>query len=737
MSSFESDPVEFKVADRIKMILPGPNRVGTMPNPGLQDPGLHTTGQDPGPPPGHVPAPPVFYLPPPPLPPLLHYQWPMPFFCNPFAGLPGMGYGMAVPPFPSPLYMEAPTYILPQSHIQAVDHRRLLHPQAHAPFTPLQNPNQPRRGRPPPPPHVVPRRETVNCEVQTEPISGTGYGSGALVVNSDSGHGTASNSSSSSSSSTKKVPDDIQKYPPSSNADDFQFNRNLTSTTVKHHKCTTRAQPHSRATVETQQSCNGRLGQEKILSCRNGHCDMWSVSSQDSIIPICSSFQQESEAAKERRGSIPDILMSWGGPTPQSTQPKPQCEQWQLSSKTEKSLCQNTVEIQADPLVAHSPGSPYAQHVFSSTETDALFKIVKLPAPLCDLLSDTTGEEQLLDSNGSLKHCPPCTAELFDSCNDERTMEREAEVISSQITLSSCLSKGKTNESIWSVESLAPYIPSKGWLLQNGMTEPDVIAEEPESCQGLRDSDMERHFIFRSPGGQSPVKKTDSENEGYAFKIIKKKQANQNHRSSPETRGDESPLTSEQVDDKRSSEPEAYQSPNQELLILKRIQESIQQFSEEEGTDVLSTATEEGSLASDHQEEEVAQDAENVCSVRNEQLCVPVAEDEMDVMLLKNRRGRLVDLGVQCENVGCFCGKAKGSGKPVGRPLLPSSDLKKGSKERDDGGVSGHVQRKLKYNHQGKIRGGTGNRSSKQRGLSGFYSKPGKTQGATRRTPQC
>lgn len=641
------------------------------------------------------------------------------------------GYGMAVPPFPSPLYMEAPTYILPQSHIQAVDHRRLLHPQAHAPFTPLQNPNQPRRGRPPPPPHVVPRRETVNCEVQTEPISGTGYGGGALVVNSDSGHGTASNSSSSSSSSTKKVPDDIQKYPPSSNADDFQFNRNLTSTTVKHHKCTTRAQPHSRATVETQQSCNGRLGQEKILSCRNGHCDMWSVSSQDSIIPICSSFQQESEAAKERRGSIPDILMSWGGPTPQSTQPKPQCEQWQLSSKTEKSLCQNTIEIQADPLVAHSPGSPYAQHVFSSTETDALFKIVKLPAPLCDLLSDTTGEEQLLDSNGSLKHCPPCTAELFDSCNDERTMEREAEVISSQIALSSCLSKGKTNESIWSVESLAPYIPSKGWLLQNGMTEPDVIAEEPESCQGLRDSDMERHFIFRSPGGQSPVKKTDPENEGYAFKIMKKKQANQNHRSSPQTCGDESPLASEQVDDKRSSEPEAYQSPNQELLILKRIQESIQQFSEEEGTDVLSTATEEGSLASDHQEEEVAQDAENVCSVRNEQLCVPVAEDEMDVMLLKNRRGRLVDLGVQCENVGCFCGKAKGSGKPVGRPLLPSSgdavlywnillshflfelavcltDLKKGSKERDDGGVSGHVQRKLKYNHQGKIRGGTG-----------------------------
>lgn len=65
-----------------------------IPNPGQQDPGLHGTSQDPGPPSHpqhHVSTRPIFYIPAPPPPPFLHYQWPMPFSYNPFAGFPGMG----------------------------------------------------------------------------------------------------------------------------------------------------------------------------------------------------------------------------------------------------------------------------------------------------------------------------------------------------------------------------------------------------------------------------------------------------------------------------------------------------------------------------------------------------------------------------------------------------------------------------------------------------------------------
>ncbi|XP_026168613.1 bucky ball isoform X2 [Mastacembelus armatus] len=144
--------------------LPSQNNNGP-PNSGQQDPGLHTAIQDAGPPSQsqhQFPSRPFLYIHAPAPPPFFHYQWPMPFSYNPFVGLPGMGYGMVMPPFPPPHYMDVPAYILPHPHIQPVDYRRLLHPQVHATNTPYQNPNQSRRVR-------LPVRETVNTEVQTEP----------------------------------------------------------------------------------------------------------------------------------------------------------------------------------------------------------------------------------------------------------------------------------------------------------------------------------------------------------------------------------------------------------------------------------------------------------------------------------------------------------------------------------------------------------------------------------------
>lgn len=58
------------------------------------DPGLQSSGQHPGPstlPQHGVPPRPVFYMPAPPPPPLLPYQWPLPFSFNSFPGFPGMG----------------------------------------------------------------------------------------------------------------------------------------------------------------------------------------------------------------------------------------------------------------------------------------------------------------------------------------------------------------------------------------------------------------------------------------------------------------------------------------------------------------------------------------------------------------------------------------------------------------------------------------------------------------------
>ncbi|KAI3374504.1 hypothetical protein L3Q82_006323 [Scortum barcoo] len=470
-----------------------------IPNSGQQDPGLHSPSQDPGPsshPQHHVSARPILYVPTPPPPPFIHYQWPMPFSYNPFAGFQGMGYGMVMPPFPPPPYMEAPAYILPSPHIQPVDYRRLLHPQVHAPSAPYQNPNQTRRIRLP---YNVPFRETVNSEVQTEPTQGgvSGYEESPLV-SSDSGHGTTSNSPSSSrssSSSQKLGSAEVETYTlTSSNAKDSHVN--CTSSTVKHgfdiphHTETKTVQSFIRATRETQKSCEDGVGQENVPSCRNTHCNMWSVSSSDSIVPVCSSSQQEDEVVKGRRVSVPDILMNWGGDTSQETMLK-------IADKVlpqTDNLQSRTTEVEHEKSVYQTPTKTYnAEDNLSSKDTETLFKILKLPFTLHELLSGSREEnepvglvglpyrDKLLPSQNKSHKLPDKEQENGNETNPHENTQTD--ITPNQMSLNSCQMKRKMNESVWSVESLAPFIPTKEWLQKNGMLESDIIIEMAEEAE--------------------------------------------------------------------------------------------------------------------------------------------------------------------------------------------------------------------------------------------------------------
>ncbi|XP_064875532.1 uncharacterized protein LOC115130275 isoform X3 [Oncorhynchus nerka] len=100
-----------------------------------------------------------------------HQQWPMPY--NPYCGFPGMGgYGMMIPsPFqPSP-YMEPPGYILPHSQLHLADYRRMINPHYHTTHYPQTMAYHARRFRYQ---HNAPAtsREMINSEVQTEPTLG-------------------------------------------------------------------------------------------------------------------------------------------------------------------------------------------------------------------------------------------------------------------------------------------------------------------------------------------------------------------------------------------------------------------------------------------------------------------------------------------------------------------------------------------------------------------------------------
>ncbi|XP_040911055.1 uncharacterized protein LOC121193023 [Toxotes jaculatrix] len=794
---------------RLKMTLPGPNGgnlnsgANGVPNSGRLDPGLHSSSQDPGPashPQHHVPARPVFYIHAPPPPPFLHYQWPMPFSYNPFTGFPGMGYGMVMPPFPPPPYMEAPAYILPHHPIQAVDYRRLLHPQVHAPSAPYQNPNQTRRVRPP---HTVPVRETVNSEVQTEPMHRgvDAYGGVSPLASSDSGHGITSNSPSSSSSSQKR----------GSALEDFQVNRTSTGTTdkqgfnISHPTRTKTVQSCIGRTPETK-SRNNSVGQENIAPCRKGHCNMWSVGSPDGMVPVCSSSQQEDEVVKERRISIPDILMSWGGGTPQPTKLKMADEALSennhqlMSSETNlehaKSVHQRPTETQSDPVVADSTDTNDAEErILSSKDSETVIKMLKKPSALYELLSDSRGDDEPVELVGSVRHCLPYTDELLHSLNESQKLpddepkngnetnppEDSVEVFTSQRSFNSSQMKRKMNESLWSVESLAPFIPTKEWLLQNGMFEPEVIVELTEEAEDCRHSTQDDNLIvearkrrqaciYSSPDSvplsdswltfstsaekRSPQKKPEIEIEIFASEMRELKQgqgtatSEKDPLTSPtclQTKIVVSFPTAEGADEYRSSEPEANQSPNQESLGINEKQEKTPCSPEREETLPLSSAAGEklsptghliGQNGVDIEVEDGGCGNEEVSQLRNELLCVPMAD--LKLAEVSPSKGHLVDCGTQCTELQerlCFCEELKGNmGQNRRHPFkYPVKKANYGVAEICS--MNGHTQRNQKRHGQWKNRGSE-KHSSHQDAYNGSCGKPGKSKVGNARNPR-
>ncbi|XP_056247168.1 uncharacterized protein LOC130178739 [Seriola aureovittata] len=766
------------------MTLQGPNggnlhSSSGVPNPGQQDPRLQSGGQDPGPSPHPqhpAPARPVFYVHAPPPLPFLHYQWPMPFSYNPFAGFPGVGYGMVMPPFPPPPpYMEAPSYVLPHPHVQAVDYRRLLHPQPNAPYAPCAPyQNQTRRVRPP---HSVPVRQTVNSEVQTEPPHrGTGgYGGGSLIVGSDSGHGTASSSPSSSSSSQKGG--SVENYILPGDAEDVQVKKSSTGSTIARRfnvpdpAAAKTVLSRIRATQETQKSHKDGVDQENAPPCRNRHCDVWSASSPDSMVPVCSSSQQEDEAVKERRVSIPDILMSWGGGTPQETMLKTAGEVPPQKTQT-------------DPVAAASDGDEDADEdvacILSSKDSEALFKILKLPPALYDLLSESRGDDEPVESLDSVSRRLPCREEVMRSLNkshklpdDEQTTgdetslhEDTADIIPYQMPLSGCRFRRNMNESVWSVESLAPFVPTKEWLLQNGMFEPEVIVEmteEAENCRHSTQNDRptrrlsssdsapmsDSWLIFSTPAEKpSPPKKPEMASEISASEA---RGAEEGQNTSP---SDKDPSASparpqrqvtvcspaaEAVDENGSSEPEANRSPNQESLILNERRENGAGSPEREVTPLLSSAAGERVSSTGHLTVRSGGDEvdDGVCGseeVRKEQLCVPKVDQKTSEVSPSKRH--LVDCGVQCSELRCACEESNGGVAPNRRHPFKFSDTKRASNGKDEGTcTNAHVQKNHKRHGQWKGRGSE-KHGNQQEVYYGYYGKPGKSKGGNGRNPR-
>lgn len=501
-----------------------------------------------------------------------------------------LGYGMVIPPFAPPPYVDSPAYILPNPHIQPVDYRRLLHPQVPMPNAPYQNPNHTRRIRLP---HTAPVRETVNSAVQTEPIQRhvDHYTDGSPQIRSDSGHGTTSDSPSSSSSSSQKQASVHGCSLTNGCARELQSCKTGTDKTIlMPHPVDAEVPSCVQMTVE-RQKCSKASDQENVPPYKNSHCNMWSVGSPDSIVPVCSSSQQEDEVIKERRVSFPDILMSWGSGTPQATSQK----------IPDKDFAQNENQLQIYKNVEEQEKSPTA------TNTSAVLENTNAGGDSANVLCSP---EIPMDSrNGPLcleeSERQSCLKDLLygvnvsnDQENDEMDFSEDpTDMISYQKLLSSYHLKVRMNESIWSVESLPPFIPPKELILQKENVDSETItnmAEETETQEVTKrnnlgdESNKEKEFHGISSSSSISVSKklfnfTSSSRKAAVSKKLEMAIDSTGTRAepkpdqgSPTEKKKEASLTpspcditptAEEVEENRSSESEVTQSPNQEVTI--------------------------------------------------------------------------------------------------------------------------------------------------------------------------
>lgn len=628
---------------------------------------------------------------------------------------------MVMPPFPPPPYMEAPAYILPHPHMQPVDYRRVLHPQVHTAAAPYQS----RRTRPP-------VRETVNSEVQTEPTpsrSVNGYGERSPPVSSESGQGTATTSpSSSSSSSQKQGCAEVDDYDlPRRNAEGVQVNRKCPSGTEKHAVDNPPTAPKPLlasigATLEMKKKRKDGDGQG---TCRTGHCDMCSMCSTDSLVPVCSSSDREDDVTKERRVSFPDTVMSWGGGgTPQVATLK----------TADKVLPPN--EDQLLPYdVCHGPtGTKTSQIVTDDAESvfipeETLHKILKLPFDLRQLLSESRRDEESPGTFGSFRRCRPskdaaAQQELSHSLNkshdvaddpeqesyaEEMSLEETAELIY-QTSFSASQTEREMNVSLWSVESLAAYLPSNEWLMQNGLGQQSDLTGVTEDAENrflstpnslnvraLSEGRLSRRFPLSSNvclssascfdrcqkcDNQLPVAclqnaTVASQAEDLSPHVEAQRGLGTDHSEthSPTLLQSKKSLhTPPEEDMNGSSEPEANQSPNQESHAVGEQQEKTLCSPEPVQTPPLNQEEEEKRSSEDQAalrneaeaEQEVASCRnEEVGELREESLCPPVVDQRSAA--LSPSKVLFVDCGVQCTELQewkCSCDELKNNMGP-------------------------------------------------------------------------
>ncbi|KAL0966084.1 hypothetical protein UPYG_G00290680 [Umbra pygmaea] len=424
--------------------------------PDLQyNPGRRHPVYGPGPllsgrPPVHHPRP-YFYVQPmqPPPPPLYHYQWPMPMPYDPYSSVPGLGYsmpGMVMPPFPLHPYMEVPGYVLPHAQLHPTEYRQYQFPPAAMAY---QNNSRSRVFYQNPP-----SRQMANTEVQTEPlpdVSGRPTSVNSLG-GADSGRGTNTPSSTSSYAEKPSCPERECNSPPSSP---------VRLQGLEKAQGVGTGVPVETTTVHSRRNSTDVLG-KTVHGGNLVHRDVWSVCSADVMVPMCSSSEQEDEVimADRRVSSSTDVQMD-REPTSKMER-TPECDQTRTHKETthEGSTVvqpgRSGLECVLSVINDLAPDSKVNESVWS-VESLAAY-VPSIDWMIQNGLMDPEGEEQKLSER------------MSEKASDQTDQ--------SQMSFHFTQVPKKLNASVWSVQSSAPYIPSKEILRESDCKDPGSIIEK-------------------------------------------------------------------------------------------------------------------------------------------------------------------------------------------------------------------------------------------------------------------
>ncbi|XP_056627842.1 uncharacterized protein buc2l [Triplophysa dalaica] len=411
-----------------------------------------------------------FYIPNPQ--PLMPYQWPLSAPYVPYTGFPGLGYGMVMPSLGLPPYLDVSGYMLPHAQVHMLDHRRMMNPHLPPNISHQANRFHCQTAMPQ-------NRVMVSSEVQTEPAChGSAQDSHA---GSESGRGTGCESPVSASAS-------FAENNSGACAEDtpvFTHNRVVSSNTIN----TTAVSALHKSEIllqaeRVQIKCSETPSRLKMirtseteLTCNDARdllqCSVGSMHSEDVVLCSYRSLairkdKQGVDAGYLRKHCLPVCKV---GMSP-SCGACPKLNAWNVKKSFEADQCcelQRTCHLKKTKHNFKILRLPFDTQTYSQLEA-SIWSVESLVPYVPSILRSPKTPESHTAPVGRNQH----TTESTKRHHREFRRYRSPYGPSTTFDTQTCR---QLEASMWSVESLAPYVPSGDWMIGKGHLTPQKCPE--------------------------------------------------------------------------------------------------------------------------------------------------------------------------------------------------------------------------------------------------------------------